>query len=158
MHASVLGTRTPISIQRTLGSALGCPVLAQSWWRSAYTLNVAAFSTLLSFFQRSHLSGRRLKSSSAHTFGAELFGLREILRPGRVKLVFGSCWRLIMWLSLSRRKKLFSALVPDLRVLGGHSTSCVLHAAAGLTLRWEEVCSSFECCWMFSLNTFLYSF
>ena len=27
MHDSVLGTRTPISIQRRLGSALGCPVL-----------------------------------------------------------------------------------------------------------------------------------
>ena len=34
---------------------------AQSWFRSAYPLNVAAFSSLLSFFQRSHLSGKRLK-------------------------------------------------------------------------------------------------
>ena len=36
MHASVLGTRTPISIQRRLGSALGCPVLVhlhQGSWR-----------------------------------------------------------------------------------------------------------------------------
>ena len=53
---------------------------AQSWFRS---LNVAAFSSLLSFFQRSLLSGRRFKSSSAHIFGAELFGLSEILHPSR---------------------------------------------------------------------------
>ena len=56
---------------------------AQSWFRSAYPLDVAACSSLLSFFQRSHLSGRRLKSSSAHTCGAVLFGLSEIVRPGR---------------------------------------------------------------------------
>ena len=56
---------------------------AQSWFRSAYTLNVAAFSSLLSFFQRSDLCGGRLKSSSAPICGVELFGFSQFLRPGR---------------------------------------------------------------------------
>ena len=30
--------------------------------------------------------------------------------------------------------------------------SCVLHGAAGLTLLWEEVCFSFESCWLSSLT------
>ena len=48
-----------------------------------------------------------------------------------VQLTFGRCWRQTMWLSLS------------------HATSCVRHAVADLTLRWEEVCFSFGHYWLF---------
>ena len=34
-------------------------------------------------------------------------------------------------------------------MFGGHATSCVHHAVADLTLRWEEICFSFGCCWLY---------
>ena len=126
---------------------------------SAYPFsNVAAFSSLLSFFQRSHHSGRRLKSSSAHTCGAELFGLSEILHPGRKGNPLVDVRQLLAISHVAFLKPSHIGFQCPGAVLGGHSTSCVPRAAAGLTLRWEEVCFSFECCWMSSLNTLLYSF
>ena len=34
-------------------------------------------------------------------------------------------------------------------MFGGHATSCVRHAVAELTLRWEEVCFSFGHYWLY---------
>ena len=89
----------------------------------------------------SHLSGGRVKSSSAHILGAELF-------LGSPKSCALAAREAVNWCSSAAGDKLCGSpqvvayglslpMVLVLQVLGGHSTQCVLHASAGLTLRWE---------------------
>ena len=69
--------------------------------------------------------------------------------------MFGRCWRSVMWLSLRRRMWLVGAMALHFRMFGGHATSCVHYAVAGLTLRCEEVCFSFghNCLYEYWLTT-----
>ena len=72
----------------------------------------AASPSVPSFLHRFRLSSERFKSSTAHILGVEQVGLSEIVRHGLEEigyLVFGRCWRSVMWLSLNRRMQLFSA-------------------------------------------------
>ena len=84
MHASDLGTRTPISIQRRLGSALGCPVLASSQWFLENLQELAHDRGILVFFGEANVK--------------DFF---ELLKECTSLLAIGAQPRMMSWFSLN---------------------------------------------------------